>query len=225
MTEKKEAEEREPANNVIEALNRVMGDVGYVQMKNRNIFHDYQYANEEDLLKVLRPALVEHGIVLVPSLDEEPTVDQYGNTNLVMGYTLAHVSGDKWPTKIRIPGCGNDRAKNGNVGDKGTYKALTGANKYLLFKLFQMATGEDPEVISTHEKNEVVIEPNEGALNLIDAFNKCKTTKELEELGGKQELKNTTSEMKLTEPEQEILVRNTYKQRLEQLKKEEISVE
>ena len=44
---------------------------------------------------------------------------------------------------IIAAGCGGDRNKNG-VGDKGLYKALTGANKYMLFKLFQIETGNDP---------------------------------------------------------------------------------
>ena len=64
MVEKKKDEEakvREPAKNVIEALNRVMEDVAYVQKGKKNTFHNYKYAGEEDLLKVLRPALVEHG--------------------------------------------------------------------------------------------------------------------------------------------------------------------
>ena len=128
-----------------------MQEVGYVQKDKRNEFHKYRYAGEESLLMVLRPALVKHGLVLIPSLEGEPYIDDNGNTHLVVSYTLTHVSGEVWPEKIRVPGSGNDRAKNGNVGDKGTYKALTGANKYLLFKLFQMATGDDPEVESAHE--------------------------------------------------------------------------
>jgi hypothetical protein len=56
-----------------------------------------------------------------------------------------------WPHKVRAIGTGNDKNKNG-VGDKGTYKALTGANKYLLFKLFQIETGDDPEKDGDEER-------------------------------------------------------------------------
>lgn len=144
------------ANNcaaLLTALNKVMAAVGYVQKDKKNAFHGYKYAGEEALLTVLRPALVEHGLVLIPSLDGVPSMDEHGNTNLTMAYTLAHVSGEVWPEKIRVPGCGNDRAKNGTMGDKGAYKALTGANKYMLFKLFQIATGDDPEVASEHDNS------------------------------------------------------------------------
>jgi hypothetical protein len=61
-----------------------------------------------------------------------------------MEYTLIHKDGDIWPSVICAAGQGGDKNKNG-VGDKGLYKAITGANKYLLFKLFQIETGDDPE--------------------------------------------------------------------------------
>lgn len=137
---------------LLAALNAVMKEVGYVKKDKINSFHQYNYAGEEGLLRVLRPAMVKHGILLIPSLDGSPQIDEHGNTHIVASYTLAHISGDRWPEPIRIPGCGNDRAKNGNIGDKGVYKALTGANKYMLFKLFQIATGDDPEVESDHDK-------------------------------------------------------------------------
>ncbi len=60
-------------------------------------------------------------------------------------YTLAHISGETWPTPLVAQGCGNDKNSKGGVGDKGCYKAITGANKYMLFKLFQIETGDDPE--------------------------------------------------------------------------------
>ena len=221
MTEKKKAEEakvveREPAKNVIEALNRVMEDVAYVQKGKKNTFHNYKYAGEEDLLKVLRPALVEHGIVLIPSLVDEPVIDSHGNTHLVMKYSIAHVSGDVWPQVIKIPGCGNDRAKNGNVGDKGTYKALTGANKYLLFKLFQIATGDDPEVVSAHDKGEkepvvekavVHVEPTQRALDFMDAVAKCASVEDLKAWAAIPAVK---SDLKGMPDAQAALVREAY---------------
>ena len=133
------------------ALHEVMAKVGYVQKTGKNAFHGYKYAGEADLLAVLRPAMVEAGLLLIPSVVEHGKIDEHGNKDVVIEYTLAHKDGDIWPDKIRAIGTGNDRNKNG-VGDKGTYKALTGANKYLLFKLFQIETGDDPEKDSDHEK-------------------------------------------------------------------------
>ena len=130
---------------ITKAIYEVMQAVGYVQKKGENTFHKYRYAGEKDLLEALRPAMLEAGLLLIPSGVEHRPVDQYGNTQVGVAYTLAHKDGDVWPDKLVMYGCGNDRSSKGTVGDKGTYKALTGANKYLLFKLFQIETGDDPE--------------------------------------------------------------------------------
>lgn len=129
---------------IIGAMNTVMKSCGYVQKSGKNAFHGYKYAGEADLLEKLRPAMVDAGLVLIPSVTEQSAIDEHGNTRVRIEYTLAHVSGEIWPTPIVAQGCGNDRNKNG-VGEKGVYKAITGANKYLLFKLFQIETGDDPE--------------------------------------------------------------------------------
>lgn len=126
------------------ALHAVMSKVTYVQKQGKNDFHGYKYASEADLLEKLRPAMVEEGLMLIPSIEDVSEIDQHGNTMVMVSYTLVHKSGEVWPHPIKAAGCGNDRNKNG-VGDKGLYKALTGANKYLLFKLFQIETGDDPE--------------------------------------------------------------------------------
>lgn len=132
------------------ALHEVMSKVGYVQKTGKNAFHGYKYAGEADLLDKLRPAMVEAGLMLLPSVKSVSPVDEHGNVTVQMDYTLIHKDGEVWPEKIGAAGMGNDRAKNGSVGDKGVYKAITGANKYVLFKLFQIETGDDPEA-AAHE--------------------------------------------------------------------------
>jgi hypothetical protein len=144
----------EPANKILFALHEVMSKVGYVQKKDRNDFQHYNYAGEAALLETLRPAMVEAGLILIPSGTERAEIDQYGITNVTVEYTLAHKDGEVWPDKIRAYGAGGDKNKNG-VGDKGLYKALTGANKYLLFKLFQIETGDDPEIPNAQDKGDV----------------------------------------------------------------------
>lgn len=130
---------------ILRAVNAVMQEVDYVQKKGENDFHGYKYATEADVLDRLRPAMVKHGLILIPSVAQVSNIDQFGNTTVSINYTLAHVSGAVWPQPITAAGAGNDRNKNG-VGDKGVYKAITGANKYLLFKLFQIETGNsEPE--------------------------------------------------------------------------------
>jgi hypothetical protein len=130
---------------IADALHEVMGKVAYVQKDATNDFHKYRYVSEMKLLDALRPAMVDVGLMLIPSFESGALDHATGNTDIIMSYTLMHKSGAVWPEKIRVPGCGNDKNSKG-IGDKGVYKAMTGANKYLLFKLFQIATGDDPEV-------------------------------------------------------------------------------
>ena len=83
-----------------------------------------------------------------------------------------------------------DRNKNG-VGDKGIYKAITGANKYALLKLLQLATGDDPEdeigdyVNQKNEQNSVdVKEKNDSVVQsaklLREFIAECKSVETLE---------------------------------------------
>lgn len=107
----------------------------------RNDFHGYDYATEADVVESVRPHMVENGLMLIPHVDAV-NQDQHGNTNIIVNYRLYHVSGDF--IEFNVAASGNDKNRNG-VGDKGIYKAMTGASKYALLKLFSLATGDDPE--------------------------------------------------------------------------------
>jgi len=189
------------------ALHNVMAKVTYVQKGSENKFHGYKYVSEADLLEKLRPALIEEGLILIPSVEMVRPMDEHGNTVVDMRYEIVHKDGDFWPHLIRISGCGNDRAKNGSVGDKGLYKAITGANKYFLFKLFQIETGDDPERDSSPVAQEA---PQATHAHWPDytkdlysymkvfqtAIELCRTVKEVQDFW-KQELKENFPTMKL----------------------------
>ena len=125
---------------ILIALNKVMQEVGYVQKQSRVQYGNtkYNYASEAELLSALRPAMVAVGLVFVPSVHSIIPRGSDGNTYVEMKYMLGHISGAVWPYELKAWGCGGDK------GDKGLYKAITGANKYMLFKLFQIETGNDP---------------------------------------------------------------------------------
>lgn len=131
-------------SEIVKALNQVMSAASSAKKTGHNVFHNYQYASESDILDVFRPLMVKAGLVLIPSVVKQDGPDEHGNVVVGVQYTIAHISGEVWPDKIMAMGCGNDKNRNG-IGDKGLYKAITGANKYMLFKLFQISTGDDPE--------------------------------------------------------------------------------
>jgi len=176
-----------PEQSIIRALHAVMQDASYVQKTGENDFHGYSYATEADVLERIRPAMIKHGLVLIPSINQVSSIDQHGNTSVTVNYTLAHISGAVWPHPIIAAGCGNDRNKNG-TGDKGLYKALTGANKYLLFKLFQIETGDDPEQSQSDRNREEGLKAVkqfylEGARI---AISKAENTKDLKDWWGSE---------------------------------------
>ena len=114
----------------------------------RNDFHGYDYATEADVVESVRPHMVANGLMLIPHVDTV-TQDQHGNTNIIVNYRLYHVSGEF--IEFNVAAAGNDKNRNG-VGDKGIYKAMTGASKYALLKLFSLATGDDPEKDENHKQ-------------------------------------------------------------------------
>lgn len=200
-------EPKKMSAKIATALHNVMSKVTYVQKGSENKFHGYKYVSEADLLEKLRPALIEEGLILIPSVEMVRPMDEHGNTVVDMRYEIVHKDGDIWPHLIRIAGCGNDRAKNGTVGDKGIYKAITGANKYFLFKLFQIETGDDPE----RDTAPVVQEASQAAHSHWPDYTKdlysymkifqtaielCRTVKEVQDFW-KQELKENFPKMNL----------------------------
>jgi hypothetical protein len=150
-------------------LNKIMAGVGYIQKRNENKFQKYNYASEADFIEALRPLLVENGIVALPSVVEHSTVPagetksgtaQFLTTILLETVFVDTESGES--ITVRSIGQGMDS------GDKGPYKATTGANKYCLFKLFQIATGDDPETESPE-----VAKPKKSKAELIQGINKA----------------------------------------------------
>jgi hypothetical protein len=130
---------------VFQALLRAMQKTGYVQKGGYNQAMSYSFVQEAGAIDAVRPHLLEEGLAIVPSATIN-RIDEWGNVFVDVDYNVIHVeTGDSF--KFSMPGCGNDwKTKSSMAGDKGLPKAITSANKYALLKLFQMATGDDPEV-------------------------------------------------------------------------------
>lgn len=132
---------------VLQALINAAKEVSYVQKKGYNDFQKYSYATEADVLEVVRPALLNHGVMMIPTV-ETVMHDEQGNTHITVRYDVYHESGET--LSFVMAGSGNDRNSKG-VGDKGIYKALTGCNKYAYLKALGLSTGDDPEIEAKEE--------------------------------------------------------------------------
>lgn len=137
----------EKAGSVSAALARVLAQVHRVPKNGRNTFHQYDYTTESDLTDFLRPLLAAEGLSIVPSVDDvqrrtyKTKKDEDAVETLVkMSFRIRHAASNEELGPFPWYGESTDK------GDKGLYKAITGAVKYFLFKLFLVSTGDDPEV-------------------------------------------------------------------------------
>jgi hypothetical protein len=157
--------------NVWEAINYVMGKVGYVK-KQRGDNLKYSYAGEAALIKAVRPHMVDVGLVLVVTGITDIHTEIYSssggarmtNTTFTVHGVFVHgPSGTKQEVAAR--GEGSDS------GDKGNNKALTGGYKYILRQTFCIETGDDPDQFrpEAERKQPAKIEPlsNAGIKQLV----------------------------------------------------------
>lgn len=139
----KPAETLKP-KSLVSKLAEVMGEIERIPKSGRNAFHGYDYATEADIVSAVRAGMSARGVMLLPSVDKTEWREVPGKSGpkkivtLTVRFTLHDgESGEK--LEFTTLGEGEDQ------GDKATYKALTGAVKYALLKLFLIPTGDDPE--------------------------------------------------------------------------------
>lgn len=124
------------SKGLYQKLVEIMEEIGRVEKRGFNSFHNYAYVKEDDLVEAVRGKLSERGILLLPTVE---SVTREGTlTTAMMSFTF--VDSATGETQIAgWAGTGDDK------GDKGLYKAYTGAEKYFLMKTFLIPTGDDPE--------------------------------------------------------------------------------
>lgn len=130
---------------LVKKLAKIMGNIGAVPQTGWNNFNKYNYTTEADVQSITKNKMADENLIVIPHLVESKTREvktRKGNTEYVFQGTWDFIimdgdSGEE--VTVRVTGEGQDS------GDKGPFKALTGAHKYALMKLFQISTGDDPE--------------------------------------------------------------------------------
>jgi hypothetical protein len=131
--------------SIFPKIAKVMSQVSRVPKNGYNSFHKYNYATESDLTESIRPILQEAGLAFFSNVLDQSREGEF--TKVQMEFTLADIETGEVMKSIYW-GEGQDK------GDKGLYKAYTGATKYFLMKTFLIPTGDDPEADhSTDERN------------------------------------------------------------------------
>jgi hypothetical protein len=117
-------------------LAEVTKEIGRVEKAGHNDFHNYDYVKEDDLVEAVRGKLADRNVALLSSALEVTKVGTLTTAHL----RFTFVDGGSGETHdADWFGTGDDK------GDKGLYKAYTGALKYFLMKTFLIPTGNDPD--------------------------------------------------------------------------------
>jgi len=134
--------------NILAKLYAIMSEVGYIQKDKKNTFHGYSYLSEKAIKETLHPLLVKHRVLFLPTTSdfenkEVETATKSGTRRSILttgnlGFRFVDVDSGEFYE-------GSMAAKGMDEGDKGTYKAITGALKYILTTSFLIPTGDDPE--------------------------------------------------------------------------------
>lgn len=138
--------EIDPTTSLAAKLCAVLSECENLPKNGKNAFHGYRYVREADVLDHLRGLFAKHGVFCVSSVEDVQTQErknQKGNaeylTRVKIKYSLLNASNPDERHDVIQYGDGTDS------GDKGLYKALSGAMKYFLSKTFLIGGDDDPE--------------------------------------------------------------------------------
>lgn len=136
--------EGEP-KDVYQALNAVMGRVGYVQKQETKDL-PYSFASEVAFIKAVRPHMVDVGLILFQSgvelLDRTEFISKRGTAGISVLFAF-------WWTWVHAPSgtsfvC-TSVGESMDYGDKAANKAMTVGMKYALRQTLVIETGDDPD--------------------------------------------------------------------------------
>lgn len=164
--------------NVFQKVNLVRKAIPYIQ-KDRSVSTgggSYQAVSHDAVTAMVRPAMIEHGIVCYPVLVESlmnPPADGAKQSRYEATYDFHFVNEEDPADRltIRIQAHAMDNA------DKAPGKALSYAKKYAILKLMEIETGESDESRYEPEKPEKL--DTDARAVWVTSFEACRTKEQL----------------------------------------------
>lgn len=147
----------EKSKNIYQKINAAMGKVSYVQKENSNVSMKYKYASHDAVVSLVRKAVQEEGIVIIPAIESYGLV---GNM-LMMQLKVSIVNMDEPSDQIVMNFAVPSTARNGVADEKSFGATYSYALKYALLKTFMIETGEDADSIDSEPKPPKLKEPKE----------------------------------------------------------------
>jgi hypothetical protein len=130
-------------------LHAIQRDVTYMAKEGRNTAQGYKFLGEAQITETFKALLEKHGVFFGYSSEiKDIRLSPSGKqtlTGVEVKYRFVDVESGDFIEGVAA-GQGTD------TGDKGVYKAITGAIKYIFMKTFLIPTGDDPENDTKEER-------------------------------------------------------------------------
>lgn len=131
---------------IYEAINNVMKEIGAIGKNSKNSQQGFMYRGIDAVMNALNPALIKHGVFVVPEVLEQTREERQTAKGGTLFYSICKVKYtfyDKDGTSIEAVVIGEGM----DSGDKATNKAMSVAFKYACFQVFCIPTEEmvDPD--------------------------------------------------------------------------------
>jgi len=125
---------------------KVMEAVTRIVKGGNNVTQDYKYVTETDTVAAVRKAMIRAGVMLTMSATASDYQHEYTTKNgSKFRVVRVNVKVNWIDTETGYTMTEYFDGEGSDSGDKALYKAITGAEKYVLLKTFLIATGDDPE--------------------------------------------------------------------------------
>lgn len=132
--------------SILNKLHNIMSEVGSLEKDKENILQNYEYLSEANVKHAIQPLLVKHGVVFQVQVkfQAHQIIGQTKSGNDILK-TDADILYSFYDIESGEVLSGTFIGSGADAGDKGLYKAITGAIKYILTSTFLIPTGDDPE--------------------------------------------------------------------------------
>ena len=150
ICEKPKQKEGKELVSLLKKLHTIQGKVEKMEKDGFNDFNKYKYLTETQVTIKMKRLLDEVGVMFTFGSEVVKMEDIGQQTGVVVRITYRFWDIDTgcYIENI-VDGIGADK------GDKGVYKGMTGAIKYIYMKTFNIPTGDDPENEKTPVKEKV----------------------------------------------------------------------
>ncbi len=134
---------------ILGKLLAVRKDVEYMQKEGRNSAQGYNFLGEAQITAQFKELFDKHGIIFWYESKINDVRANASGKQILTGVEVSYQFIDAESGEF-IGGTAAGQGTDGN--DKGVYKAITGAIKYIFMKSFLIPTGDDPENDTREEK-------------------------------------------------------------------------